>query len=87
MQLIKSKNQQIMILGSLALERDSFFRFFLSALAFCFFSLTIHGQGITGFITESFSHNPIPSASITISFNDSTIFNCTTNELGEYQWQ
>ncbi len=87
MQFIKSKNQQIMILGSLAIERDSFFRIFLLAICFCLSSLSLCSQGVSGVVTESFSHHPIQNATVKISFKDHTDFECTTNAMGQYHWQ
>ena len=50
----------------------------------CLYFYSSQGQGITGNVTESFSHQPVPSASVTISLNDSIVYNTITDDLGRY---
>ncbi len=75
-----------MILRSLASKRDSFFRSGLVLLCISFYSLAIHGQGIKGVVTESFSHAPVMNATVHIIFPDSIDYTVTTNAKGEYTW-
>lgn len=86
MRISESKNQQIMILGSPSLRRDSFFQIVL-AILLCFTGPLLLAQGVIGSATEAFSRQPVAGAAILISYGDSTAWQGQTDELGQYSFE
>lgn len=73
-----------MILRKPATRRVSFFRYALLLLIAASSLCTSHAQGISGTVSEAFSHHPIPDATISISLNDTTLYTTMTDSLGHY---
>ncbi len=84
MEIIRSKNQQIMILRNPSSWRDSLF----IACSFCFFlfSTSLSSQGVIGYVKEKISHQAISGAVISIMKGDSVMTSLSTDDNGRYDY-
>ena len=85
MDKIHSKNQQVMILRNPSVRRDSLF---VACLFFLLFPASpCFSQGITGFVIDHLSSQPIPSIQIKFSQKDSILAIIRTNKEGRFNFK
>src|SRR5687768_1287843 len=84
MEIIRSENQQIMILRNPSTWRD--FLFIICSFVAWLSPGTSLSQGITGFVREEATSRPVPNAIVTILRKDSVIASLTTDTSGRYEY-